>query len=77
MPKLRIGNRIRRCNHLLISSEPIGDDNIWEEIPEGALIVLSNDFRLSMYEKPDPFWVTWPPEVTKHTPRKDVILAEH
>ena len=77
MPKLQIGGKERRCNHLLISSEPIGENNIWEEIPEGAMVALSEDFRLSVYEKPAPFWVTWPPEVTKHTPRKDVISADN
>ena len=77
MPKLRVGGRERRCNHLLISSEPIGEDNIWEEVPEGSLVALSQDFRLSVHDKPEPFWVTWPPEVTKHTPRKDVISAEN
>jgi glutamine amidotransferase len=74
MPKLR-EERERRCNHLLISSEPIGEDNIWEEIPEGALVALSTDFRLSVHKKPEPFWVTWPPEVTRHSPRTDVIRA--
>lgn len=77
MPKLRVGSKYRRCNHLLISSEPIGENNIWEEIPEGVLVALSTDFRLSVFEKPKPFWVTWPPEVTRHKPRKDVISAEH
>ena len=74
MPKLR-EERQRICNHLLISSEPIGEDNIWEEIPEGALVALSTDFRLSVHKKPEPFWVTWPAEVTRHSPRTDVITA--
>ena len=41
LPKLKVGRK-RKCNHLLVSSEPIGPDDIWEEVPEGALVALDN-----------------------------------
>ncbi len=35
-----------RVNHLLVASERIGDEDIWEEVPEGGMVLLSEDFRL-------------------------------
>lgn len=76
MPRIKTTfNRPRRCNHLLIASEPIGTDNIWEEIPDGGLISLDANFMVRIHEAPEPFWVTWPPEVTKHPTRENVIPA--
>jgi len=64
---------MRKCNHLLIASEPIGDENIWEEIPDGSLLALDRNWQIKMCPTPSPFWVTWPPEVTKHPCRSNVI----
>ena len=32
-------------NHLLIASEPIGEEDVWEEVPEGAMVLVGPDFR--------------------------------
>lgn len=29
-----------------MASERIGDEDIWEEVPEGGMVLLSEDFRL-------------------------------
>jgi glutamine amidotransferase len=74
LPQMTVENgKMRKCNHLLIASEPIGDENIWEEIPDGTLLALDRNWQIKMCSKPNPFWVTWPPEVTKHPDRKNVI----
>jgi hypothetical protein len=44
-----------RVNHLLVASERIGDEDRWEEVPEGGMVVLSEDFRLTM-RGPVPAW---------------------
>jgi predicted glutamine amidotransferase len=36
-----------RVNHLIVASEQIGDEDRWEEVPDGELLVLSPDFRLT------------------------------
>lgn len=41
-----------RVNHLLIASERIGDEDRWEEVPDGGMVVLSEDFRLSLRGPP-------------------------
>ena len=74
LPKFKVG-RTRKCNHLLVSSEPIGGDNIWEEVPEGALIALDDNFKCSVYGPPDPFWITWPDCVKEPEPRKNIVPA--
>jgi len=71
-PRIKTG---RKCNHLLIASEPIGEDDIWEEVPDGYLVSLNEDFGLRLHGTPDPFWVTWPEEVTKHPDRENVIKS--
>lgn len=63
----------RHCNHVLISSEPIGNEDIWEEIPDGFLISVDDQFSLRLHKKPLPFWVTWPAVITRHPERKEVI----
>ncbi len=41
-------------NHLIVASERIAEDeNVWEEVPDGATVVLDEGFRL---------WVLPPPE---------------
>ena len=37
-----------RVNHLLVASEKLGDEDRWEELPEGALVLLSEDFRVAV-----------------------------
>jgi predicted glutamine amidotransferase len=37
-----------RVNHLLVASERIGDEDTWEEVPEGAVVTLGEDFRLAV-----------------------------
>jgi predicted glutamine amidotransferase len=43
------GEPVRKVNHMLVASEPIGDEDIWEEIPDGSLIVLGPSMRLRVY----------------------------
>lgn len=40
---------VRRCNHLLVSSEPIGGEDIWEEVPQGHLLALDAELSLYLY----------------------------
>lgn len=43
-------------NHFLIASEPINEaENIWEDIPEGATVVLDADFGITL-RPPPPDW---------------------
>jgi glutamine amidotransferase len=44
-----------RVNHLIVASERIGDEDRWDEVPNGRLVVLSEDFRLS-FRAPPPSW---------------------
>jgi predicted glutamine amidotransferase len=67
--------QIRKCNHLLVASEPIGEHDIWEEIPDGFLLSLDENFLVRLHKRPNPFWVTWPEEVSKHPERKNVIRS--
>ncbi len=77
LPRLKEGRR-RQCNHLLLSSEPIGEDDIWEEVPEGALVALDEQFQCTVHGPPSPFWITWPDCVTVPKPRENVLPAlEH
>lgn len=36
-------------NHLLVASERIGDEDLWEEMPERSIVTLSDDFRLRVW----------------------------
>ena len=65
----------RRCNHLLIASEPIGDEDIWEEVPDGLMVAMDEDFQLSVLPPPEPFSVTWPEPLKPTPPRPGVIPA--
>ncbi|MED5369925.1 MAG: class II glutamine amidotransferase [Myxococcota bacterium] len=42
-------------NHLLLSSEPIGQDDRWESLEQGEMIVLERDFRVHRLP-PIPNW---------------------
>ncbi len=35
-----------RVNHLLVASEPIGDEDVWEPIPDNTMVALTEGFRL-------------------------------
>ncbi len=37
-----------RLNHLLVASEQIGDEDRWEEVPEGTILAVGDDLRLAM-----------------------------
>ena len=63
----------RACKHLLVASEPTGEENIWEEIPDGGLVSIDANLMLRLHEAPQPFWVTWPACVTRHPKRENVI----
>ncbi len=39
-------------NHLLVASERVGDENIWEDIADGTTLVLDDAFRLWRTEPP-------------------------
>jgi len=39
----RPGNRL---NHLIVASERIGDEDRWEEVPEGAILAVGDDLQL-------------------------------
>lgn len=40
-------------NHLIAASEPIaGDENVWEEVADGATVVLDGDFGLEVLPPP-------------------------
>ena len=70
LPQLTVANgKMRKCNHLLIASEPIGDENIWEEIPDEAFISIGSELA-GKDVRSQIIWVTWPPEVTKHLSKK-------
>lgn len=46
---------VRRCNHLLVASEPISTEDIWEELPQGHLLALDPSLQLYMFEPPPSF----------------------
>lgn len=46
---------VRRCNHLLVASEPIGAEDIWEEVPQGHLVALDAAFTLHLFAPPAGF----------------------
>jgi glutamine amidotransferase len=43
---LRAARADDRVNHLLVASEPIGDEDRWEEVPEGHLVSVGDGWRL-------------------------------
>ncbi len=47
----------RKVNHVTVTSECMGEENTWERIPEGALVVVDADFNLSLWPKPQGFRV--------------------
>ena len=49
------GRPTRKVNHLTVASEPIGDESIWEMVPDGALVVVDEGLNLSMHRAPGGF----------------------
>jgi len=47
-----------RVNHLIVSSEPIGEEDIWEELPQGHVVSLSKQFQLEILEPAPHFTVS-------------------
>ena len=45
----------RKVNHLTVASEPIGDESIWEMVPDGGLVVVDEALRLSVHPAPGGF----------------------
>lgn len=56
------GEPIRRVNHALVSSEPVGDEHVWEELPEGHLLTVGPSMRLFL-DPPLPGWARCAPEL--------------
>lgn len=56
-----------RVNHLLVASEPLGHENLWEDVPDGATVVLDEDFRLDVVAPPRG-WITPPIPERYRTP---------
>jgi predicted glutamine amidotransferase len=46
---------LRRVTHVVVVSEPIGDEDIWEEIPDGMLVILDENFQLYCRPAPEGF----------------------
>ncbi len=40
---------VRKVNHLLVASEPIGEEDHWEPIPDGMLLALDEAMELHLY----------------------------
>ena len=53
------GQPVRRVNHALVSSEPVGDEHVWEELPEGHLLSVGPSMRLFL-DPPLPGWARCP-----------------
>jgi glutamine amidotransferase len=47
----------RKVNHVTVASERMGNENIWEPVPVGALVALDEQFQLSLWPAPDHFRV--------------------
>ncbi len=45
----------RRCNHLLVASERIGGEDLWEEVPQGHALALDGDMGLHLFSPPHSF----------------------
>jgi predicted glutamine amidotransferase len=56
------GAPLRQVNHALVSSEPVGDEHLWEELPEGHLLTVGPSMR-ALLDPPLPGWARCPPEL--------------
>ena len=63
----------RPCNHLLVASEPLSGEEIWEEIPDGQMISLDAGLRLRIHGAIDDFGISWPAPLQPPPTRPGVI----
>jgi glutamine amidotransferase len=45
----------RQVNHLIVSSERIGNDDIWENMHQGQMVYLDREFRIGFLDAPPNF----------------------
>ena len=48
---------LRKVNHITVASERMGNENIWEAIPTGALVAVDERFNMSLWPAPAHFRV--------------------
>ena len=48
---------VRKVNHITVASERMGNENIWERVPEGALVALDTEFNMTLWPAPEHFRV--------------------
>ena len=70
MEPVRPDNRV---NHLIVSSERIGREDIWEELPQGHVVSLSKGFEVEFLDPPPNFKVS--SEVAKVLARRGANAA--
>lgn len=63
----------RRCNHLIVASEPLSGEEVWEEIPDGWMVSLDDDLRLRLHPPIEGFGVSWPDPLKPPPVRPGVI----
>ena len=63
----------KRVNHLIVSSERIGREDIWEELPQGHVVSLSKGFEVEFLEPSPHFTVS--SEVEKVLARRKISAA--
>lgn len=56
----RVNTSRRRCNHLIVASEPLSGEEVWEEIPDGWMVSLDDTLRLRLHPPIEGFGVSWP-----------------
>jgi glutamine amidotransferase len=66
-------SRSRRCNHLIVASEPLSSEDVWEEIPDGRMITLDSSLRLRLHPAIEDFSVSWP-HALKPPPDRDGVI---
>lgn len=65
--------RGRACNHLIVASEPLSGEDIWEEIPDGWMLSLDSQMRIELHPPIENFAVSWPAPLKKPPQRPGVI----
>jgi predicted glutamine amidotransferase len=63
----------RRCNHLIVASEPLSGEDVWEEIPDGWSISLDDKLQLRLHPPIEAFNVSWPHPLKPPPTRPNVI----
>jgi predicted glutamine amidotransferase len=54
----------RKVNHMTVTSERIGKENIWEPVPAGALVALDEEFNMTLWPAPKNFRMDPAPAVS-------------